>query len=111
MQVQHARSEADECCLKLEAAQKEARKVRESLEEEKERVRRELAPRLRELEALPDRLRRTEQLLRDARQEADAHERRNAENGAALSELRHKVRDRSTGPFHLLHSNATNQFG
>ncbi|XP_013870063.1 outer dense fiber protein 2b [Austrofundulus limnaeus] len=89
--VQQARSESDECGLKLEATQKEARRLRASMEEEKEQVRRELSTRLRELEALPDRLRRTEQLLRDARQEADAHQRRHLENGAALSELRHKV--------------------
>ncbi|XP_037535940.1 outer dense fiber protein 2-like [Nematolebias whitei] len=89
--VQQARLEAEECCLKLETTQKETLKVKEMLEREKEQVRRELLGRLGELETLPDRLRRTEQQLRDAQQEADIHERRNLENNAALSEVRHKV--------------------
>ncbi|XP_070690460.1 outer dense fiber protein 2-like [Pempheris klunzingeri] len=89
--VQQARLESEECCLKLEATQTEAREVKVSLEREREQVRRELLGRLRELEALPDRLRRAEQQLRDAQQEADGHERRNVEHNAALSDVRHKV--------------------
>ncbi|XP_053182226.1 outer dense fiber protein 2-like [Scomber japonicus] len=89
--VQSARLESEECCLKLEATQKEAREVSSSLEREKEQVRRELLGRLRELETLPDRLKRTEQQLRDAQQDADVHQRRNVEHNAALSEVRHKV--------------------
>lgn len=72
--------------------QKEARELKVSLEREVEQVRRELLGRLRELEALPERLRRTEQQLRDAQQEADVHERRNVEHSSTLSEVRHKVR-------------------
>lgn len=71
--------------------QKEALDVQVVLEREKEQVRRELLGRLRELETLPDRLRKTEQQLREAQQEADARERRNMENNSALSEVRHKV--------------------
>lgn len=71
--------------------QKEAREVKLCLESEKELVRRELLGRLRDLEALPNKLRRTEQQLKDAQQEADAHERRNMEHSSALSEVRHKV--------------------
>lgn len=93
LQVQQARLESDEYCLKLERTQKEAREVKASLERETEQVRRELLGRLRELEALPDRLRRTEQQLREAQQEAEAHERRNMEHSSALSEVRHKVRN------------------
>ncbi|XP_072243374.1 outer dense fiber protein 2-like [Leuresthes tenuis] len=89
--VQLARLESEEYCVKLEVAQKEVREVQLSLDREKEQVRWELLGRLRELETLPDKLRRTEQQLRDAQQEADAHERRNVENNAALSEVRHKV--------------------
>ncbi|XP_022623858.1 outer dense fiber protein 2-like [Seriola dumerili] len=89
--VQQARLESEEHCLKLEMTQREMREVETSLEREKEQVRRELLGRLRELETLPDRLRRTEQQLRDAQQEADAHERRNVEHNSALSEVRHKV--------------------
>ncbi|KAM9360764.1 outer dense fiber protein 2-like [Symphorus nematophorus] len=94
--VQHARLESEEYCLKLEVMQKEAREVKVSLEREKEQVRRELLGRLRELEMLPDRLRRTEQQLRDAQQEADVHERRNVEHNTALSEVRHKVEQQGT---------------
>uniref|UniRef100_UPI0037E79678 outer dense fiber protein 2-like n=1 Tax=Semicossyphus pulcher TaxID=241346 RepID=UPI0037E79678 len=94
--VQQARLESEECCLKLEVTQKEAREVKVSLEREKEQLRRELLTRLRELETLPDRLRRTEQQLRDAQQEADAHERRNMEHNSALSEVRHKVEQQGT---------------
>lgn len=91
VQVQQARLESEESRLKLETAQKEAREVEASLEREREQVRRELLGRLRELETLPNRLRRTEQQLRDAQQEADAHERRNMEHNSSLSEVRHKV--------------------
>ncbi|XP_044188504.1 outer dense fiber protein 2-like isoform X2 [Thunnus albacares] len=89
--VQQARLESEECCLKLEATQKEAREVTVSLEREKEQVKRELLDRLRGLETLPDKLRRTEQQLRDAQEEADVHKRRNVEHSATLSEVRHKV--------------------
>ncbi|XP_044051158.1 outer dense fiber protein 2-like isoform X2 [Siniperca chuatsi] len=94
--VHQARLESEEYCLKLEMTQKEVREVRVSLERDKEQVRRELLGRLRELETLPDRLRRTEQQLRDAQQEADAHERRNMEHNSALSEVRHKVEQQGT---------------
>ncbi|XP_034728777.1 outer dense fiber protein 2-like [Etheostoma cragini] len=94
--LQQVRLESEECCLKLEMTQKEAREVKVSLERETEQVRRELLGRLRELETLPDRLRRTEQQLRDAEQEADAHERRNMEHSSALSEVRHKVEQQGT---------------
>ncbi|XP_069379037.1 outer dense fiber protein 2-like isoform X3 [Paralichthys olivaceus] len=89
--LQQARLESEEYCLKLEMTQKEMQEVKMSLEREKDQVRRELLGRLRELEALPDRLSRTEQQLRDAQQEADAHERRKMEHSSALSDVRHKV--------------------
>lgn len=91
VQVQQARLESEEYCLKLELTQKEAREVKVSLERETEQARRELLGRIRDLETLPDRLRRTELQLRDAQQEADVHERRNMEHNVALSEVRHKV--------------------
>ncbi|XP_041793599.1 outer dense fiber protein 2-like [Chelmon rostratus] len=94
--VQQARLESEEYRLKLEMTQKEAQEVKVSLEREKEQVRRELLGRLRELETLPARLRRTEQQLRDVRQEADVHERRNVEHNSALSEVRHKVEQQGT---------------
>lgn len=91
LQVQQARLESDEYRLKLEMLQEETREAKVSLEQELERVRRELLGRLRELEALPEKLRRTEQQLRDAQQEADAHQRRNLEHSSALSDVRHRV--------------------
>lgn len=90
-QVQQVRLESEEHRLKLEATQEEAREATVSLERETEQVRRELLGRLGEMEALPDRLRRAELQLRGARQEADAHERRNAEHNSALAEVRQKV--------------------
>ncbi|KAG7219202.1 hypothetical protein INR49_019262 [Caranx melampygus] len=89
--VQQARLQSEEDRLKLEVTQREAVEVQVSLEREKEQVRRELQGRLRELEMLPDRLRRSEQQLRDAQQEADAHERRSMEQSSTLSDVRHKV--------------------
>ncbi|XP_047237575.1 outer dense fiber protein 2-like isoform X1 [Girardinichthys multiradiatus] len=91
--VQQARLESEEYCLKLEITQKEARELRVNLEKEKEKeqVRRELLARIQELEAMPEKLRRTEQQLRDAQEEADVQERRNMEHHAALSDVRHKV--------------------
>ncbi|XP_074495597.1 outer dense fiber protein 2b isoform X1 [Sebastes fasciatus] len=94
--VQQVRLESEEYCLQLEMTQKEAREVKVSLERETEQLRRELLGRLRELETLPDRLRRTEQQLRDAQLEADAHERRNMEHNSAFSEVRHKVEQQGT---------------
>lgn len=94
VQVQQARLESEEHRLKLEVVQKEAREAKANLEREKERVRRELLGRLRELEPLPERLRKTEQQLRDAQQGADVQERKNMENNVALSEVRHKVLSR-----------------
>lgn len=91
LQIQQARLESEEYCLKLEVVQKEAWEVQVSLEREKEQVRRELLGWLRELETLPDRLRKTEQQLQNVQQEANAHKRRNMENNAAFSEVRHKV--------------------
>ncbi|MEQ2223712.1 hypothetical protein ILYODFUR_000161 [Ilyodon furcidens] len=89
--VHQARLESEEYCLKLEITQKEARELKVSLEKEKEQVRRELLARIQELEAMPEKLRRTEQQLRDAQEEADVHERRNMEHHAALSDVRYKV--------------------
>ncbi|KAM6945189.1 outer dense fiber protein 2-like [Lycodopsis pacificus] len=94
--VQQVRLESEEHRLKLEATQEETREATVSLERETEQVRRELLGRLGELEALPDRLRRAELQLRGARQEADAHERRNAEHNSALAEVRQKVEQQGT---------------
>ncbi|KAK1892153.1 Outer dense fiber protein 2 [Dissostichus eleginoides] len=81
--VQQVRLESEESLLKLETTQREAREVKLSLERGTEQVRRGLLGRLREMEALPDRLRRAEQQLRDAQQEAEDHQRRNTQGGTA----------------------------
>ncbi|KAF3851447.1 hypothetical protein F7725_013219 [Dissostichus mawsoni] len=94
--VQQVRLESEESLLKLETTQREAREVKLSLERGTEQVRRGLLGRLREMEALPDRLRRAEQQLRDAQQEAEDHQRRNVEHNSALSEVRHKVEQQGT---------------
>ncbi|XP_043967488.1 outer dense fiber protein 2b [Gambusia affinis] len=89
--VHQARLESEEYCLKLEAAQKEAREQKARLENEKDQVKRELLIQVQELEALPEKLRRAEQQLREAQDDANAYERRNLEHHAVLSEVRHKV--------------------
>lgn len=67
------------------------REMKLSLEVEKEQVKQELLGRLRELEMMGDRLKRTEQQLRDAQQEAQQYERRNEEYSSGLAEVRQKV--------------------
>ncbi|KAM9391705.1 outer dense fiber protein 2-like isoform 2-T2 [Pholidichthys leucotaenia] len=89
--VQQARLESEQYSIKLKLLQKETWEVRGRLEKEKQQVRRELLGRVRELETLPDQLKRTERQLQETQQEADAQERRNMEHNSALSEVRHKV--------------------
>ncbi|KAM9858651.1 outer dense fiber protein 2-like [Aulostomus maculatus] len=89
--LQQARLKSDDFCQKLEMKQKEVLEVTQSLEREKEQVKKELLARLQELEMLPAKLRRTELQLRDAQQEADTHERRNMEHNSTLATVRHKV--------------------
>lgn len=65
--------------------------MKADLEREIEQVRRQLLGRLKELEPLPERLKRSELQLRVAQEETQTQERRNTEQNNALSELRHKV--------------------
>ncbi|XP_055775386.1 outer dense fiber protein 2-like isoform X2 [Salvelinus fontinalis] len=89
--VQRARLESEEYCLKLEISEKHAQGMKADLEREIEEVRRQLLGRLKELEPLPERLKRSELQLRVAQEETQTQERRNTEQNNALSELRHKV--------------------
>ncbi|KAK6312999.1 hypothetical protein J4Q44_G00163460 [Coregonus suidteri] len=89
--VQRARSESEEYCLKLEISEKHAQEMKADLEREIEQVRRQLLGRLKELESLPERLKRSELQLREAQEETHTQERRNTEQNNTLSELRHKV--------------------
>ncbi|XP_056144172.1 outer dense fiber protein 2-like [Lampris incognitus] len=91
MKAEQARLESEEYSVKLSTTQREARELKGSLERELDQVRRELLCRLRELEPLPEKLRRTERQLREAQGEADAQGRRSTEQSAALSDVRHKV--------------------
>lgn len=77
--------------MKLEMKQTEMREIKLSLEVEKEQMRQELLGRRRELETMANRLKRTEQQLRDAQQEAQQYERRNEEYSSGLAEVRQKV--------------------
>lgn len=77
--------------MKLEKRQTETREMKLSLEVENEQMRQELLGRLRELETTADRLKRSEQQLRDAQQEAQQYERRNEEYSSGLAEVRQKV--------------------
>lgn len=91
LQVQRARLESEEYCLKLDISEKHAQGMKADLEREIEQVRRQLLGRLKELEPLPERLKRSELQLRVAQEETQTQERRNTEQNNALSELRHKV--------------------
>lgn len=85
------RLESEQFCLKLEATEKRSRELKVELSLEKEEMRRQLQSRLRELETLPEKLRRTEQQLRDAQRNAETYERRNSEHNTALAQVRLKV--------------------
>ncbi|KAG7480550.1 hypothetical protein MATL_G00057400 [Megalops atlanticus] len=95
-QLQKTRAEVDEHRLKLEAAEKEAQEVRAELEREVEAVQRQLLGRLKELEPLPEALRRTEQQLREAEEQVQAHERRSTEQSSTLADVRLKVEQQSS---------------
>ncbi|XP_041756714.2 outer dense fiber protein 2 isoform X2 [Coregonus clupeaformis] len=89
--VQRARLESEEYCLKLEISEKHTQEMKADLEREIEQVRRQLLGHLKELESLPERLKRSELQLREAQDETHTQERRNTEQNNTLSELRHKV--------------------
>ncbi|XP_061625073.1 outer dense fiber protein 2-like isoform X2 [Phyllopteryx taeniolatus] len=88
--AQQADLQCEEQRLKVNEAQLEAREAMVAQEREQEQLRKELL-RLRQLETLPERLRRSEQQLAQVQQEADDHQRRNLEHNATLAEVRHKV--------------------
>nr|XP_015222741.1 PREDICTED: outer dense fiber protein 2 isoform X2 [Lepisosteus oculatus]XP_015222742.1 PREDICTED: outer dense fiber protein 2 isoform X2 [Lepisosteus oculatus]XP_015222743.1 PREDICTED: outer dense fiber protein 2 isoform X2 [Lepisosteus oculatus] len=90
-QVHKTRAEADEYCLRLQQAGQDGQAARAELGREVELVRGQLLGRLAELEPLPELLRRRELELQAAQAQAQACERRSAEQAAALAELRGKV--------------------
>ncbi|XP_051924899.1 outer dense fiber protein 2-like isoform X2 [Hippocampus zosterae] len=93
--AQQADLQCEEQRLKVDEVQLEAREALAAQEREQEQLRKELL-RLRQLETLPERLRRSEQHLAQAQQEADARQRRNLEHDAALAEVRLKVEQQGT---------------
>lgn len=91
LQVQKTRAEADEYSVRLQQAEREARVVREDLDQEIEQVRKQMLGRLADLEPLPEALRRSELQLQDAQEKEHAQERRSAELTTALADLRIEV--------------------
>ncbi|XP_064164289.1 outer dense fiber protein 2 [Anguilla rostrata] len=90
-QVQKARTDADDYRLQLERAGQEAESLRGEVGREVEAVRAGLLGRLRELEPLPEALKRAELQLREEQALEREQERRLAEHSRALAELRLKV--------------------
>lgn len=80
--------------MHAQQAEREARALREELDQELDQARKQLMGRLSELEPLPDALRRSELQLQDAQEKERVQERRNAELTAGLAELRVKVCER-----------------
>lgn len=72
-------------------AEKEAQSDRTEVEREVEQGRKQLQARLREMEMLREALKRLDDELREARENMQIQERRNAEQNSSLSELRNKV--------------------
>ncbi|XP_061567004.1 outer dense fiber protein 2 isoform X2 [Cololabis saira] len=91
LQVVKTRAEADEYCVRLAQADRDAQSVREELEQGIEQVRKELLGRLAELEPLPDALQRSQLQLQEAQDEQRSQERRSAELNTTMTELRMKL--------------------
>lgn len=72
-------------------AESEAQAVRDELDQEIQKVRKQLQGRLAELEPLPEALRHAELQLQEAHEKERLQERRNTELGTSLTELRIKV--------------------
>ncbi|KAJ8260995.1 hypothetical protein COCON_G00167180 [Conger conger] len=96
-QVQKARADADERRLQLERAGQEAQALRAEGGREVEEVRAELQGRLRELEPLPEALKRAELQLREEQSREREQERRISEQSRAFAELRLKVEQQGAG--------------
>ncbi|KAJ8285757.1 hypothetical protein GJAV_G00030590 [Gymnothorax javanicus] len=95
-QLHKTRAEVDEYRLKLGQVEEAAQEARAELEREVEVVRRQLMGRLAELEPLPALLKRTEQRLWEAEQQAHAQEKKSSEQACTLSELRLQMKKQDT---------------
>uniref|UniRef100_A0A8B9L7G7 Outer dense fiber protein 2 n=1 Tax=Astyanax mexicanus TaxID=7994 RepID=A0A8B9L7G7_ASTMX len=81
---------------KTQQAERDARGVRQDLDEEIDQVRKQLLGRLTELEPLPEALRRCELQLQESQEKEYAQEKRSAELTSALADLRMKVEQQGT---------------
>ncbi|XP_030641341.1 outer dense fiber protein 2b [Chanos chanos] len=95
-QLHKTRLESEEYCLRLEMSEKETRSLQTELEREAEQVRKQLLGRVKELENLPETLKRAEEQLAKAREQNHLLERRNAEQSRILSELRLQVEEQGS---------------
>uniref|UniRef100_A0A9J7WYG5 Outer dense fiber protein 2 n=1 Tax=Cyprinus carpio carpio TaxID=630221 RepID=A0A9J7WYG5_CYPCA len=104
-QVQKTRAEADEYSARLQVAESEAQTVRDELDQEILKVRKQLQGRLAELEPLPEALRHAELQLQEAHEKERLQERRNTELGTSLAELRIKAEQQGSLVEMLRHKN------
>ncbi|XP_066501201.1 outer dense fiber protein 2 [Hoplias malabaricus] len=105
LQLQKTRAEADEYSIRLQQAEREARVLRENLDQEMEQVRKQMTGRLTELEPLPEALRRSELQLQEAQEKEYTQERRNTELTTTLADLRIKVEQQGTQMEMIQHKN------
>lgn len=90
-QLQKTRLESEEYSLRLELAEKEVRSDRAEVEREVDQGRKQLQARLKELEGLHEALKRSEEELKETRENMNIQHRRNAELASALSDIKIKV--------------------
>ncbi|XP_043076735.1 outer dense fiber protein 2 isoform X2 [Puntigrus tetrazona] len=104
-QVQKTRAEADEYSARMQVAESEAQAVRDELDQEIQKVRKQLQGRLAELEPLPEALRHAELQLQEAHEKERLQERRNTELGTSIAELRIKAEQQGSLAEMLRHKN------
>ncbi|XP_065103309.1 outer dense fiber protein 2b isoform X1 [Paramisgurnus dabryanus] len=90
-QLQKMRLESEEYSLRLELAEKEARSDLAEVDREVDQGRKHLQARLKEMEALHGAFKRTEEELRETRENMNIQDRKYAEQTSTLSELRIKM--------------------
>ncbi|XP_033828723.1 outer dense fiber protein 2-like [Periophthalmus magnuspinnatus] len=94
--LHESRLESERFVQKLEEAEAQSRELKVQLSLEKEGQKLHLHSRLRELEDLPEKVRQTEQRLKEAQHSAETYERRNIEHTTTLTQLRLKVEQQGT---------------
>ncbi|CAL9707812.1 unnamed protein product [Knipowitschia caucasica] len=89
--LQESREESERFIQRLEQSEALSRELKVQLSLEKEEQTRHLHSRLSQLQDLPQRVRETEQRLKEAQHNAETYERRSSEHTATLAQLRLKV--------------------